>query len=141
MRRRRLIRRWKRPSFRRAARDIENAHKYALERFTGELLPVVDNLERAIESTEEALVGHEAAEAVAEGVKLSLKLFLDTLEKAGVVQLEPHGEPFDPQFHEAMSVVENADVEPGTVIHVVQKGYTLNGRLIRAAMVMVSKAP
>ena len=126
---------------RRTARDVENAHKYALERFAGDLLPVVDNLERAVESAEEAIVEHAAAEAIAEGVKLSLKLFLDTLEKSGVVQLDPLGEPFDPQFHEAISMVENPDVEPGTVTLVVQKGYTLNGRLIRAAMVMVSKAP
>ena len=126
---------------RRTARDVENAHKYALERFTGELLPVVDNLERAVESAEEAIVEHEAAEAIAEGVKLSLKLFLDTLAKAGVEQLNPVGEPFDPQVHEAMGMVENPDVEPNTVTLVAQKGYTLNGRLVRAAMVMVSKAP
>jgi len=125
---------------RRAARDVENAHKYALDRFAGDLLPVADSLERAVESAEAAIVEHEAAEAIAEGVKLSLKLFLDTLEKFGVARLDPVGEPFDPQFHEAMTMVENPDVEPGTVMHVVQKGYTLNGRLIRAAMVMVSKA-
>lgn len=126
---------------RRAARDVENAHKYALDRFANDLLPVVDNLERAVESAEAVVGEHEAAEAIAEGVKLSLKLFLDTLEKAGIEQLSPEGEPFDPAFHEAMSLVENPDVEPNTVLHVVQKGYTLNGRLIRAAMVMVSKVP
>lgn len=126
---------------RRTARDVENAHKYALERFTGDLLPVVDSLERAVEAAEAAIVEHQAAEAIAEGVKLSLKLFLDTLEKSGITRLDPVGEPFDPQFHEAITMIENPDAEPGTVMHVAQKGYTLNGRLVRAAMVMVSKAP
>jgi molecular chaperone GrpE len=123
---------------RRAEQDVEKARKYALERFTGELLPVVDNLERALESTAE---GGEEVKAIADGVDLTLKSFLDALRKFNIEQIDPAGEPFDPQLHQAMSMVENADVEPNSVLHVVQKGYSLNGRLIRPAMVMVSKAP
>lgn len=124
---------------RRAARDVENAHKYALERFTADLLPVVDSLEKAVEAAAEC--ADEAAVAIKEGVELSLKLFLTTLEKAGVSQVDPHGEPFDPQLHEAMAMVPNPDAEPNSVMEVMQRGYTLNGRLVRAAKVIVSAAP
>jgi molecular chaperone GrpE len=124
---------------RRAARDVENAHKFALEKFAGELLPVIDSLEKGLEATADA--GSEEAEAIREGVVLSLKLFLDVLEKSGVSQVDPVGQPFDPQLHEAMAMVESPDAEPGSVLDVMQKGYTLNGRLIRAAMVVVSKEP
>jgi molecular chaperone GrpE len=128
---------------RRAARDVENAHKYALEKFAADLLPVIDSLEKAVES---AQLGAEttdmgAAVAIGEGVELSLKLFHDVLAKAGVDRIHPLGEPFDPQLHEAMAMVENPDVEPNSVLDVMQAGYTLNGRLVRAAMVVVSKAP
>ena len=121
---------------RRSARDVENAHKFALERFTGDLLPVIDSLEKAGEAGAES-----EAEAHTEGVELSLKLFLTTLEKFGIAQLDPLGEPFDPQVHEAMAMVPNPDAEPNSVMEVMQKGYTLNGRLVRAAMVIVSAAP
>lgn len=124
---------------RRAARDVENAHKYALERFTADLLPVVDSLEKAVEVAGEP--ADEAAGAIKEGVELSLKLFLTTLEKSGIGQVDPHGEPFDPQLHEAMAMVPNPDAEPNSVIEVMQKGYTLNGRLVRAAKVVVSATP
>jgi molecular chaperone GrpE len=128
---------------RRAARDVENAHKYALEKFAADLLPVIDSLEKAVES---AQLGAEttdagAAAAIGEGVELSLKLFHDVLEKAGVDRIHPMGEPFDPQLHEAMAMVESPDAEPNSVLDVMQAGYTLNGRLVRAAMVVVSKAP
>ncbi len=133
---------------RRAARDVENAHKYALEKFAADLLPVIDSLEKAVES---ARLGAEAADAegddaantaaIGEGVELSLKLFHDVLEKAGIERIHPLGEPFDPQLHEAMAMVENPDAEPNSVLDVMQAGYTLNGRLVRAAMVVVSKAP
>jgi molecular chaperone GrpE len=123
---------------RRAEQDVEKARKYALERFAGELLPVVDNLERALEASVE---GGEAVKAIADGVELTLKSFLDALGKANIEQIDPAGEPFDPQLHQAMSMIENPDVEPNSVLHVMQKGYSLNGRLIRPAMVMVSKAP
>ena len=120
---------------RRAARDVENAHKFALEKFAVDLLPVIDSLEKAVESAD------SAGEAIGEGVNLALKLFVDVLEKAGISGVDPLGVPFDPQFHEAMAMVESPDAEPNSVIDVMQKGYLLNGRLIRAAMVVVSKAP
>ena len=122
---------------RRAEQDVEKARKFALERFANELLPVVDNLERALEA---AGGDSDEARAIAEGVELTLKNFLDVLGKFNVEVVDPNGEPFDPNLHQAMSMVENNEVEPNTVIAVMQKGYTLNGRLIRPAMVMVSKA-
>ena len=122
---------------RRAEQDVEKARKYALERFCSELLPVVDNLERALEAT----VGDdEIVKPIAEGVELTLKSFQDALKKFNIEAVDPQGEPFDPQLHQAMSMVENGEVEPNTVIAVMQKGYTLNGRLVRPAMVMVSKS-
>ncbi|MEZ5504095.1 MAG: nucleotide exchange factor GrpE [Halioglobus sp.] len=123
---------------RRAEQDVEKARKFALERFCGELLPVVDNLERALEST---AGDNEIVKPIAEGVELTLKSFLDALKKFHIEPVDPAGEPFDPQLHQAMSMVENGAVEPNTVIAVMQKGYTLNGRLVRPAMVMVSKSP
>ena len=122
---------------RRAEQDIEKARKFALERFTNELLPVVDNLERALEA---ASGDDEAIKPIAEGVELTLKSFIDVLGKFNVEVVDPQGEPFDPNLHQAMTMVENPDVEPNSVIAVMQKGYTLNGRLVRPAMVMVSKA-
>ena len=122
---------------RRAEQDVETARKFALEQFTKDLLPVVDNMERALASTE----GDDALmKPVAEGVELTLKSLLDALQKYKIEPVDPEGEPFDPQFHQAMSMVPNPDVEPNTVIAVMQKGYTLNGRLMRPAMVMVSKS-
>jgi molecular chaperone GrpE len=120
---------------RRAARDVENAHKFALERFTNELLPVLDSLEKAVEVASAT----EGAEAIAEGVNLSLKLFLSVLEKQGIERVDPAGEPFDPQRHEAMVMVPSPTAEPNSVIEVMQPGYVLNGRLVRAAKVMVAK--
>lgn len=123
---------------RRAEQDVEKARKFALESFCKELLPVVDNLERTLAVT----AGHdESVKPIIEGVELTLKSFTDALRKFNVEPVDPQGEPFDPQLHQAMSLVENSDVEPNTVIAVMQKGYTLNARLVRPAMVMVSKAP
>ena len=121
---------------RRAEQDVEKARKFALERFTGELLPVIDNLERALEASEG---GGDAVKAISEGVELTLKSFLDVLRKFNVEVVDPMGEPFDPNVHQAMTMVPNPEVEPNTVIDVMQKGYTLNGRLVRPAMVIVSK--
>jgi len=123
---------------RRAELDVEKARKYALERFANDLLPVVDNLERALEAS----VGSDAEgiAAVVEGVELTLKSLVDVLAKNGITPVDPHGEPFDPQVAQAMSMIENPDVEPNTVIAVMQKGYSLKDRLLRPAMVMVSKA-
>ena len=123
---------------RRAELDVEKARKFALERFANDLLPVVDNLERALEAS--AGSDAEGIAAVVEGVELTLKSLVDVLAKNGVTPVDPHGEPFDPQVAQAMSMIENPDVEPNTVIAVMQKGYLLKDRLLRPAMVMVSKA-
>ncbi len=121
---------------RRAEIDAENARKFAIERFAKDLLPVVDNLERALESVDTA---DESMKAVLEGVQLTHRSFADMLERHNLKVINPEGEPFDPQLHEAMSMVEAPGAEPNSVIQVVQKGYTLNDRLLRAAMVVVSK--
>lgn len=121
----------------RVARDVENAHKYGTERLLQSLLPTVDSLEKSVESAVQAT---ETNEGVVEGIKICLKMLLEVLTKENVQQLEPEGEPFDPQFHEAISVVEKAEMEPNSVAMVIQKGYLLNGRLVRPAMVIVSKA-
>lgn len=124
---------------RRGQRDVENAHKFGAEKLIGSLLPVLDSLEKAVEASES--VEHEESRAMAEGIALSLKLAIDTLEKAGVAPVRPVGEPFDPNLHEAMAMVPSPDAEPNSVIDVLQTGYTLNGRIVRAARVVVSKAP
>ncbi|MGE6106378.1 nucleotide exchange factor GrpE [Aeromonas sobria] len=123
---------------RRAAQDVEKAHKFALEKFAAELLPVLDNLERAIELADKE---SEALKPMIEGVELTLKSMQSGVAKFGLVALDPQNQPFDPNAHQAMSMVPSADVAPNTVIAVMQKGYELNGRVIRPAMVMVSKAP
>jgi molecular chaperone GrpE len=123
---------------RRAEQDVEKARKFALERFCGELLPVVDNLERTLEA---AASDSEIVRPLAEGVQLTLRSFHDTLRKFHIEVVDPEGEPFDPKLHQAMTMVENGTVEPNTVVAVMQKGYTLHGRLVRPAMVMVSKSP
>ena len=123
---------------RRCEADVEKAHKFALEKFSAELLTVIDNLERALDAVPDS--AGESVNALREGVELTLKGFLETCEKFNIRQLNPVGEPFDPQMHQAMSMVPNPDVEPNTVVAVVQKGYLLNDRVIRPAMVMVSKA-
>jgi molecular chaperone GrpE len=126
---------------RRATRDVENAHKFGQEKLIQNLLPVIDSLEKAIESAEQAGADEGANKAILEGVGLCLKMQLDVLAKEGLAVVDPNGEPFDPNLHQAMSMVENPDVEPNSVVAVIQKGYALNERLVRPAMVMVSKAP
>ena len=122
---------------RRADQEIEKARKFALERFCGDLLSVVDNLERALESSGD----EQDNAALTEGIELTRKGFMDVLGKYGVESVDPMGEPYDPETAQAMSMVEQPDVEPNSVVAVMQKGYTLNGGLLRPAMVMVSKAP
>lgn len=124
---------------RRGQRDVENAHKYGSEKLVESLLPVLDSLEKAVEAADAA--ENDDAKAIGEGVVLSLKLAVDTLGKAGVEAVNPVGEPFDPNLHEAMAMVPSPDAEPNSVIDVLQTGYSLNGRLVRAARVVVSKAP
>ena len=122
---------------RRAAQDVEKAHKFALEKFANELLPVIDNLHRAIEFSDRE---NETLKPVLEGVEMTLKSFEEAVAKFGVETVNPQGETFNPEFHQAMSIQPSNDVAPNTVLAVMQKGYTLNGRLLRPAMVMVSKA-
>ena len=122
---------------RRAQKDVEKAHKFGLEKFGADLVAVVDNLERAVGAADSE---SDDVKLLLEGVELTQKSLVEVLQKHGVEQVDPHGEPFDPQFHQAMTMLESADVEPNTVIDVMQKGYVLNGRLIRPAMVVVSKA-
>ena len=124
---------------RRTARDVENAHKFALEKFLQNLLPIVDSLEKAIEAAEQAAESED--DPMLEGVRLCNKLLLDVLGREGIEIIDPVGEPFDPNEHQAISTVENPEMEPNSVFAVVQKGYRLNGRLVRAAMVMVTKPP
>ena len=123
---------------RRAAQDVEKAHKFALEKFTGELLPVIDSLERALELADR---NNETLKPMMEGVELTLRAKLTTVGKFGVEQVDPMGDAFDPNRHQAISMVENGNVAPNSVMAVMQKGYELNGRVIRPAMVMVARAP
>lgn len=120
---------------RRAEQDVEKAHKYGLEKMVNDLLPVVDNLERALSTIDPA---NEAIKSLVEGIQLTHKSFVDALTRHQVVVVNPEGEPFDPNLHQAVSAVPNPDVEPNTVITCFQKGYTLHGRLVRPAMVVVS---
>ncbi len=123
---------------RRAEQDVEKAHKFALEKFAGDLLAVADSLERGLELSS---ADDETVKPMREGVELTLKLLQDTLARHQLEQLDPHGEPFNPEHHQAMAMEESTHVEPGSVLKVFQKGYLLNGRLLRPAMVIVSKAP
>lgn len=121
---------------RRAEMDVEKAHKFALEKFTNELLPVIDSLERAIEASQS---DDEAVKALREGVEMTLNMFVSGLEKFKVEQVNPVGDAFNPELHQAMSMVPNPEVPANHVMAVMQKGYTLHGRLIRPAMVIVSQ--
>jgi len=122
---------------RRAAQDVEKARKFALEKFAGEMLTTVDILERALQSIDK---DDESKKGVIEGIELTLQGLIASLDKFGVKAVDPQDQPFNPELHQAMSMQEVPDVAPNTVIAVMQKGYELNGRLIRPAMVMVSKA-
>ena len=123
---------------RRAERDVENAHKFALDKFASDLLPVVDSLERALDAAGQ--LDHEAVKGMKDGIELTLKMFVDTLAKHGLQQLNPTGQPFNPEFHQAMTMVPHPELAPNTVLDVLQRGYTLNGRLVRPAMVVVTKS-
>ena len=120
----------------RASRDVENARKYGLERLAGELLPVRDSLEAGIEAATE---DEAEAAALVEGARATLKLLDAALAKFSIEVIDPEGEPFDPEHHEAMSMVPHPDVEPHTVVTVVQKGFRIHDRLLRPARVIVSK--
>jgi len=123
---------------RRGERDVENAHKYAIERFVKDFLPVIDSMDKALEIAE-STEGFD--DAMLKGIQFTHKLMDDVYQKHGIVKIDPVGEPFDPQQHQAMSMVESIEYGPNTVISVMQKGYLLEGRVLRAAMVVVSTAP
>jgi molecular chaperone GrpE len=125
-------------ALRRAERDVSNAHKYALEKFVDALLPIVDSLELSIANLPTET--NASVHAILEGVDLTLKMFYAALEKFGVKQVNPLAEPFNPEFQQAISVQVDPNLKPNTVTAVLQKGYTLNNRLIRPALVVVSKA-
>lgn len=122
---------------RRAELDVEKAHKFALEKFANELLPVIDSLERALEVADKE--NPELASMI-EGIDLTMKSLLGAVRKFGVEVVGDTNVPFNPEVHQAMSMMESADHQPNHVMMVMQKGYTLNGRLLRPAMVAVSKA-
>ena len=120
----------------RAQRDVEHAHRYALEKFAQELLPVKDSLDLAIESA-----GRADAAALIEGQAATQRLLAKALERVGITEINPVGQPFDADQHEAMAAQPSETAEPNSVLAVVQRGYLLNGRLLRAARVIVSRAP
>jgi molecular chaperone GrpE len=120
---------------RRSAREIEAARQFGAERLAGDLLPVLDGLELGLKA------GEADAATLREGQQATLRLLLKALEGAGITELDPVGQPFDPRLHEAILAQPTADQAPDTVLAVVQKGYTLNGRLLRAARVIVARAP
>ena len=122
---------------RRAEQDVEKAHKFALEKFSNELLPVIDNLERALDLADKS---NPELTSMIEGIELTLKSMLDVVRKFGVEQVGEVNVPFNPEVHQAMTLMESEQHEPNHVMMVMQKVYTLNGRLIRPAMVAVSKA-
>ncbi|OBS10330.1 nucleotide exchange factor GrpE [Acidihalobacter prosperus] len=121
----------------RAERDLANAHKYALERFANELLPVKDSLELGMGAAD----GADAVASIREGMELTLRMFGQVLAKFGIEEVNPVGERFDPERHQAMTMQPSGEQPPNTVLGVMQKGYVLNDRLLRPAMVVVSKAP
>ncbi|MBC8952528.1 MULTISPECIES: nucleotide exchange factor GrpE [Xenorhabdus] len=121
---------------RRTEQDVEKAHKFALEKFANELLPVIDNLERALDVADRA---NESLQPMIEGIELTLKSFIDAVGKFGIEVVGDTNVPFNPEVHQAMTMMESEQHEPNHVMLVMQKGYTLNGRLLRPAMVAVSK--
>lgn len=122
----------------RADREVEGARKYALEKFATELLAVRDSLEMGLASARE---DGDSSDSHVQGMELTLKMLAGVMEKFNIHPIEPVGEPFNPEFHEAMSMQESAEQPPNTVLSVMQKGYMLNDRLLRPAMVVVAKTP
>lgn len=120
----------------RVEQDVEKAHKFALEKFSNELLPVIDNLERALEATDKENPEHKAT---VEGLELTLKSFLDTVKKFGIEVVSTENGQLNPDVHQAITMIESPDHQSGQIVNTIQKGYTLNGRLIRPAMVVVAK--
>ncbi|NNF51550.1 MAG: nucleotide exchange factor GrpE [Gammaproteobacteria bacterium] len=124
-------------SMRRAARDVQHARKFALEKFAAEIIGVRDSLELGVEASTSS---EATVDSLREGSEMTLRLLSSTLEKFGISEIDPEGEPFDPEFHEAMSMQESSEAEPNSVLKVIQKGYKLNDRLLRPARVIVATA-
>ncbi len=122
----------------RAARNLEQAHKFALDRFATELLGVLDSLELGLNATE---APGEGADALRQGMEITHKQFTQVMERFGITELLPNGEPFNPEYHEAIAMQPSTEQAPNTVLEVVQKGFVLNGRVLRAARVVVASAP
>ena len=120
----------------RAERDLENAHKYALKTFIENLLPIIDSMEMGQQA---AGAGNASMDSIREGMDMTMNMFVQVLEKHGLAQINPVGEGFDPERHQAISMVENPEAESNTVVEVMQKGFALNDRLVRPAMVVVAK--
>ena len=120
----------------RSRRDVENAHKFGLERFVAEVLPVLDSMELGLSAASEEGVD---GDKVREGLELTLRMLQAAVDKFGVAEVNPEGEKFDPERHQAMTMQETDAVDPGTVVSVIQKGYLLNERLVRPALVIVAK--
>ena len=120
----------------RAGRDIENAHKFALRNFAESLLPVIDSMDMGQKAAE---ADNASLESLIEGTQMTMTMFIQVLEKHGLKEVDPVGETFDPEFHQAISMAEDKKAKSNTVISVMQKGFSLNGRLIRPAMVVVAK--
>jgi len=125
---------------RRAEQDIAKAHKFGLEKFALNLLPVVDSLEHGLASCDESN-DNPVLKNIRNGIELTLKMFLDTLQKHNILQIDPLGKDFNPELHEAMTIKEDPNLKPNTVVQVLQKGYTINERLLRPALVIVAKTP
>lgn len=122
---------------RRCERDVSHARKYAVEKLVLELLPVIDSLEKALEMTDDS---EKSTQSMREGIRLTLKLFHEVMVKQGIEVVDPKGESFNPELHEAMVMQASNEVAEGTVLEVFQKGYRLNQRLVRPAKVVVAKA-
>lgn len=123
---------------RRTQKDLENAHKFALEKFVSELLPVIDSMALGLDAAKQE---NSTVESLQQGTELTMNMLKQVFEKFNVTEVDPQGEKFNPDHHQAMSMQENHELEPNTVMAVMQKGYLLNDRLVRPAMVMVSKTP
>lgn len=122
---------------RRADEEVEKAKKFAVERFSGDLLPVMDALEQGLSYTQNSDI---TIDTVVEGMKLTHNALSHVLGKYGITVIDPIGKPFDPMYHEALTMQETKEMKPNHVLQVVQKGYLLNERLLRPARVIVSKA-
>jgi molecular chaperone GrpE len=125
----------------RNAREVENARKYGIERLVTAILPVRDSLEAALKAAAEAEAGSVSIDTLIQGDEATLRLLNQALDGLGIEEIDPEGEPFDPERHEAMSMLPSPTVEPNSVMTVIQKGFSMHGRVVRPARVVVARAP